>query len=69
MKYITIHNLYGLNDGGVAWYRKQGTYCFDFVSRKEFATPLTEDEAKEITKHAEWYCNQYKASHMTAENA
>lgn len=65
--YIVINNLYGINDGSKSYYRKQGAGCFDFVNRKQFASDLTAQECEEIKKYEEWYCKQYKASHMTIE--
>lgn len=47
--------------GHSAWYRKQGTGCFDFVNRKEFASDLTGQECNKIVEHASWYCSQYDA--------
>lgn len=64
--YIVIHNLYGLNDGRKAYFRKLGD-CFDFVNDKKYATPLTPIEMGEIFKYSDWYCKQYNASHMTIE--
>lgn len=67
MAYIYIENLYGINDGQKAYYRKQGASCFDFVNSKEYASDLTEEEAEEIMFYADWYKNQYKASAMGIE--
>ena len=67
MAYIYIENLYGINDGRKAYYRKQGIGCFDFVNSKEYASALTEEETEEIMSYADWYKNQYKASAMGIE--
>lgn len=64
---VFIKNLYGINDGRKAYYRKQGIGCFDFVNQKEFASDLTVDEAEQIMNHADWYKKQYNASEMTIE--
>lgn len=64
---VFIKNLYGINDGSKAYYRKQGIGCFDFVNRKEYAYDLTEDEADKIMNHAEYYKKQYSASEMAIE--
>ena len=69
MAYIYIENLYGINDGRKAYYRKQGIGCFDFVNSKEYASALTKEETEEIMSHADWYKNQYKASAMGIEQA
>ena len=69
MAYIYIENLYGINDGRKAYYRKQGVYCFDFVNSKEYASDLTKEEAEAIMSYADWYKNQYKASVMGIEQA
>lgn len=60
---IFIKNLYGLNDGKKAYYRKLGL-CFDFVNKEEFASDLTEDEVKRVLDHGEWYMKQYNASEI-----
>lgn len=65
--FIVMHNLYGIDDGSKAYYRKRGTGCFDFVGRKDFASELTKEEAADVMREHEWYCKQYGASHMTAE--
>lgn len=65
--YIVIHNLYHVNNGHKAYFRKQGPGGFDFVNRKEFASNLTGQEALDIKKYEKWYCNQFGASHMTIE--
>ena len=64
---IYIKNLYGINDGRKAYYRKQGRYCFDFVNAQQYASDLTKDEAEKIMQHAEWYKKQYNASEMAVE--
>ena len=69
MAYIYIENLYGINDGRKAYYRKQGVGCFDFVNSKEYASALTKEETEEIMSYADWYKNQYKASAMGIEQA
>lgn len=65
---IAMHNLYEMKGTEPAWFRKVGLYCFDFTWKKEFASDLTEEEALKIIKDAEWYCKQYRASHMTIED-
>ena len=69
MAYIYIENLYGINDGRKAYYRKQGIGCFDFVNSKEYASALTKEETEEIMSYADWYKNQYKDSAMGIEQA
>lgn len=64
---IYIKNLYGINDGTKAYYRKQGAYCFNFVSDKKYSSDLTKDEVKKIMQYAERYKNQYKASEIGVE--
>ena len=64
---VFIRNLYGINDGRKAYYKKQGIGCFGFVNQKEFASDLTEAEANEIMRHAEWYKKQHKANEMAIE--
>ena len=64
--YIVIHNLYGLNDGRKAYFRKLGD-CFDFVSDKKFASDLTQQECEKIISQKDWYCEQYNASDMTVQ--
>ena len=66
--FIRMNNLYGMK-GQSAWYRKQGTGCFDFVNRKEFASDLTEQECKKIVEHASWYCSQYNAESIEIVNS
>ena len=42
---VFIKNLYGIQDGKKAYYRKQGIGCFDFVNSIKFASDLTKEEA------------------------
>ena len=69
MLYIYLENLYGINNSRKAYYRKQGSGCFDFVNSKDFASALTDEEAKEIMSYADWYKNQYMASAIGTEQA
>ena len=64
--YIAITNLYGIKDGSKSYFRKLGD-CFDFVWKKEFATPLSLEECKNILKDYQWYCKQYNAETMLIE--
>lgn len=64
---VFIKNLYGFNDGRKAYYRKQGSGCFDFVNSKEYASDLTKEEADRVLAHGEWFKNQYKASEIGTE--
>lgn len=66
--YIKMIGLYGI-DNQRAWFRKIGDRCFDFVSRKEYASDLTEAEADDVMRHSEWYCNQYGAEMRIRESA
>ena len=63
---VFIENLYGINDGKKAYYRKLGL-CFDFVNSAQYASDLTESEVEKIMQHAEWYKAQYNASGMGIE--
>lgn len=65
--YICLLNPYGVDNGEKIWYRKQGNYCFDFVSSKKFASPLTKDEVLNIMRYADWYKQQYNASAIRIE--
>lgn len=69
MFYIYIENLYGINDGRKAYYRRRGIGCFDFVNSKEYASAFTKEEVYKIMAHADWYKNQYKADTMGIEQA
>lgn len=69
MFYIYLENLYGIDYGRKAYYRKLGVGCFDFVNSKEYASALTKEEAEQIMSYEEWYKNQYKASAMEIEEA
>ena len=53
---LNVHGIQG-SDG---WYRKLGD-CFDFVSQKEFASDLTEEECETIMATKERYCKMYDA--------
>lgn len=68
MFYIKMVGLY-LRDHITAYYRKQGIYCFDFVTRKELASPLTAEECDAIMKNADWYCDQFSAMRLEVEAA
>lgn len=65
---VYLQDLYGINDGSKAYYRKQGLYCFDFVNSKKYASDLSEDEAKEILRYESYYTKMYGASKMEIEN-
>lgn len=69
MAYIYIENLYGIDDGRKAYFRKQGAGCFDFVNSREYASDLTKEEAEEIMSYASWYRSQYGANTMGIEQA
>lgn len=64
--YVCLLNPYGI-DGMKIWYRKQGNSCFDFVSSKKFASPLTKDDVLNIMRYADWYKQQYNASAIRIE--
>ncbi len=63
--YIKMIGLYGFEDQK-AWFRKRGD-CFDFVTRKEFASDLTAEEAAQVMKYRKWYCDQYQAELLIIE--
>ncbi len=63
---VFIQNLYGINDGRKAYYRKLGL-CFDFVGSKKYASDLTQEEVNKIMNHAQWYKKQYNASEIGVE--
>lgn len=67
MAFIYIENLYGINDGRRAYYRRGGEGFFDFVNSKEYASDLTKEEAAEIMSYADWYKKQYEANAMGIE--
>lgn len=64
---IYIKNLYGLKDGRKAYYRKQGTYCFDFAWSKDYASDLSDQEVKNVLEHGDWYMQQYNADEIGVE--
>lgn len=53
--------------GQTAYYRKLGEYCFDFVTRKEYATDLSEKNTEHVLAHADWYGKQYHATSVEVE--
>ena len=60
----------GSYDSGVAWrawYRKQGRWCFDFVTSKEYASELTEEEVSLVLAAGDYYLKMYGASAIGAE--
>ena len=65
--YVCLLNPYGIDNGIKIWYRKQGNGCFDFVSSKKFALPLTKDDVLNIMRYADWYKQQYNASAIRLE--
>lgn len=65
---VYIQNLYGMNDGNKAYYRKQGVHCFDFVNDKKYASNLSEDETKEILRYKSYYTKMYGALKMGIED-
>ena len=52
----------------VSYYRKQGQYCFDFVTRKDLATDLTEQECDRVVKNSDYYLKMFGAKKMFVEN-
>ena len=64
---VFLKNLYGINNGSKAYFRKQGDGCFDFVWEKQFASELTADEVENIMSHKDWYMKQHNANEMLAE--
>ena len=64
--YMKLEGLYGIK-GQNAWYRKSGDSCFDFTSDRNHASYLTEAEAIEIERNADWYCKQYNAERMVVD--
>ena len=66
MVYVKMINLYRLSDNA-AYFRKQGTGCFDFSWDKAYASKLTIQEATKIMAYADWYCKQYNAEKMVIE--
>lgn len=64
--YIKMIGLYGMPNHD-AWFRKQGTGCFDFVNDKAYASLLTIQEATKIMAGADWYCKGYGAEKMVIE--
>ena len=53
--------------GRPAWYRKQGIYCFDFVTNIKHATSLTAEEASRIMDGKDFYLNFYGACALEIE--
>ena len=51
-----------------AYYRKQGLYCFDFVTKKDLATDLTQQECDNIIKNSNYYLDMFGAKKMYVEN-
>jgi hypothetical protein len=64
--YVKMIGLYGLPNRN-AYFRKQGSGCFDFVNDKKYASALTVPEAVKITLAADWYCKGYNAEKMILE--
>ena len=64
---VYIKNLYGINDGRKAYYRKQGIGCFDFVNQKKFASDLTAEEVAKILAHSDFYTKMYGADIIETE--
>ncbi len=62
---IKMIGLYGMDYE--AWYRKQGTECFDFVNDRKYASDLTKDEVDNILKFSDFYIKQYGAKELVAE--
>lgn len=63
---VAIVNLYGIQDGRKAYYRKLGS-CFDFVNDKKNCSELTENEAVNILNHKDFYLEMYNAEKMLIE--
>lgn len=65
---VYLNNLYGINDGVKAYYRKQGIYCFDFVNDKKDASELTKEDTEKILAYSEFYKKQYNANEIGVED-
>ena len=63
-----LHHVYGMEDK-TSYFRKVGSYCFEFTWDKSYASILSAEEVEKVMKYADWYCKQYGASYMTVENA
>ena len=60
---IKMEGLYHL-EGQEAYFRKIGDGCFDFASKIDYASHLTEQEVESIMKHRDWYLDQYNAERL-----
>ena len=64
--YVRLDGMYGGMDHS-AYYRKQGSCCFDLVNDKRYASDLTEEEVSRVMEHAEWHKKQYDAQEVVVE--
>lgn len=63
---VKMVNTYGDNERH-SYYRKQGIYCFDFVTEygKDMATRFeTRAEAEKIVERKDYYCNMFGANDL-----
>lgn len=64
--YIKLISLYGMD--GDAYFRRLGSYGFDFVNDIQYATKFTlRSECEQILEHKDWYCKMYNAADMIIE--
>lgn len=59
VKMINLYNMKGID----CFFQKIGD-CFNFTPSREFASELTEEEAKEIVSHKNFYTDIYNAEDM-----
>lgn len=64
--YIKMNGLYG-DKNCSSYFRSLGDICYDFVGNKKYATDLPKEQADNILSRSEWYCKQYNATELIAE--
>ena len=60
---VKMLGLYGMN-GTNAFFRKQGNYCFDFVSDEKLASDLSGEATQVILNGSDWYCKMFGADRL-----
>lgn len=65
---VYIKNLYGIKEGRKSYFKRWGTYCYQFVLKKELASDLTSEEIADLMRQKEAYLKLYNADSMGIED-
>lgn len=64
MNIVELTGMYGMSEKERAFYRKNRDDTYDFVGRKGRATPLSDEQAKQILADKDKYIKKYRAKDL-----